>query len=161
MPDNFPLIRQLANRARSFHRVTGTSQSRLAEAIDMAEGNYSNFLNGKSGISAEATCKLLRFTNMPREQAIALFSRPVRSSQIMNLQERGKAMHFDNSGWVPGLSGIDPNNSTDITNTSDAVTKLLGVFGGMDFLTRQTVVDQLTQKHASLPTDQKFSRKAR
>jgi hypothetical protein len=70
--------------------------------------------------------------------------------------------HFQsNDGWVPGLSGTDPNNSTDITDTDDAVTKLVGVFGSLPTFTRQTVLDQLTQAHASLAPDQKFSRKKR
>jgi hypothetical protein len=52
----------------------------MATAIGMADGNYSAFLNGNRGIGAEATCLLLRYTNMPRGKAIAAFSKPVRSS---------------------------------------------------------------------------------
>jgi hypothetical protein len=75
------------------------------------------------------------------------------TSSILHLQTNG--------GWVAGQSGSDPNGTGDITNTPDAVTKLVGVFGGLPSLTRQTVLDQLTAAHNSLPTDQKFSRKGK
>jgi transcriptional regulator with XRE-family HTH domain len=123
MPDTSPsLIRQLANRARSFHQLTGIPQSRLASAIGMSDGNYSNFLAGRKGIGAEATCRLLKFTNMPTRQAIATFSKPVPTSRIMELQEQRRHLQLDNSGYVPGQSGIDPNNSTPIDATPDADT---------------------------------------
>ena len=163
MPDNSSLIKQLAHRCQSFHRVTGITQTQVANALNMPTGNYSSFLSGKRGIGADSVCALLKFTSMSRDQAIATFSKPVFSSQILQLQERGKATHFDNSGWVAQEGGSgDPLGTTDITDTNDAVTKLVGVFGSLPYLTRQAVVDQLTRSHAALPpTNQKFQRKGR
>jgi transcriptional regulator with XRE-family HTH domain len=111
MADNSLLIRHLASRARLLHDSAGISQSQMANAIGMAEGNYSNFLAGKRGISAGATCVLLKYTSMPTAQAIAAFSKPVRSSRIMELQEKGRRMHLDDDreGWVPGRTS-DPND---------------------------------------------------
>jgi hypothetical protein len=99
----------------------------MAKAIGMKDCNYSAFIAGHKGLSAQSTCLLLKFTSPPREHAIALFSKPFLSSQILQLKEKGKPMHFDNSGWVSGLSGQDANDTTDITDTPDAVTKLVGV----------------------------------
>jgi transcriptional regulator with XRE-family HTH domain len=126
MPDNLTLVRQLANRARSFHKITGVTQSQLASAIGMSDGNYSNFLAGKKGLGAEATCLLLKFTNMSVRQAIATFSKPVPTSRIMELQEQGRHLQLDNSGWTPGVGdraqGADPNGSTPMDATPDADT---------------------------------------
>jgi hypothetical protein len=80
------------------------------------------FLGWSEGIGAEATCLLLKFTNMPVRQAIATFSKPVLTSRIMELQEQGRHLELDNSGYVPGQSGTDPNNSTPVDDTPDANT---------------------------------------
>jgi transcriptional regulator with XRE-family HTH domain len=121
MADISPLLQQLASRARKLHEQTGISQSRMATAIGMADGNYSAFLNGNRGIGAEATCLLLNFTNMPIAKAVAAFSKPLRSSKIMELQEQGRRMRLDNDGggWVPGLSGRDPNDDGDSIDDPD------------------------------------------
>jgi transcriptional regulator with XRE-family HTH domain len=100
MPDNQPLLNQLANRCRKWHDHTGITQSQMAEALGMADSNYSAFLSGRKGIGSESTCLLLQLTALPRRQAVARFSMPVRSSRIMELQEKGEAMYFDNSGWT-------------------------------------------------------------
>jgi transcriptional regulator with XRE-family HTH domain len=122
MADNSLLIRQLASRARKLHEQTNISQAQMAAAIGMADGNYSQFLRDRRGIGAEATCLLLKYTNMPRQQAVAAFSKPSRSSRIMELQEKGRRMHLDDGGgWVPGRTSdpndlgdsiIDPDNDT-------------------------------------------------
>jgi transcriptional regulator with XRE-family HTH domain len=80
MPDNAPLLRQLANRATLFHSNTGITQNQMAKAIGMNAANYSSFLAGRTGISAESTCLLLKYANLTRRQAIATFSKPVFSS---------------------------------------------------------------------------------
>jgi transcriptional regulator with XRE-family HTH domain len=121
MPDNQTLLNQLANRARKWHTDTGITQSQIAEAIGMADSNYSAFLSGRKGIGSESTCLLLQFTAMPRRQAVARFSNPIRSSRIMELQENGKPLRFDNPGWTPREGGTDhPNGTTSITSTSKA-----------------------------------------
>jgi hypothetical protein len=115
--------------------------------------------------------RLLKFTAMSRDQAIATFSKPVLSSQILKLQEKGEAMQFDNSGWVAqeGNSAADPVNSGgDITNVPKAATQqvadLVAVFKQLDYVTRKGVLDSFTKAHASansIPTSQKFSRRKR
>ena len=120
-----PLLSQLANRAIKFHESSGISQSMMASAINMSEGNYSSFLRGNRGIGAESTCLLLKFTNMPKQQAIAKLTQSPITSQIMLLQQNGKRISLDrNDGaWVPGLSGSDPaTNSGSIDDAPDADT---------------------------------------
>jgi hypothetical protein len=169
MADTSSLLQQLASRARYFHQSTGITQSQLASALKMADGNYSAFLAGKKGLGAEAVCQLLKFTNMSKQQAIAQFSRPVRSSRIMELQECGKALHFSNDGWTAREGGTDdPNNSTDITNTRKAATAtsiadLVALLGALDGVTRKSVIDAIVKAYpnpnATTPNNgQRFSR---
>jgi hypothetical protein len=77
MPEDVSLLRQLANRAKLFHQNTGITQTQMAKAIGMNSGNYSAFLAGKTGISAESTCLLLKYASLTQRQAIATFSKPV------------------------------------------------------------------------------------
>jgi hypothetical protein len=165
---NSHLLVQLAHRAQRFHESTGISQSMMAAAVKMTEPNYSSFLKGSRGLSAESTCLLLKFVNLPKQQAIATFTKPVLSSHILELQERGKAMTFDNSGWVAaeGNDAADPANTGDITNCPKAITEtvanLVDVFSQLDYVTRKAIVDSLVKAHSSansIPTSQKFSRK--
>jgi transcriptional regulator with XRE-family HTH domain len=115
MPDNSSLIRQLARRARLFHSNTGISQAQMAKKLGMADGNYSNFLSGKRGLGAKATCLLLQVMDLPMRQAIATFTKPALTSKITQFQEQGRAMRFDGNdddgAWCPGLSGKDPGES--------------------------------------------------
>ena len=97
----------------------------MAKAIGMTEANYSQFLRKKRGLSAESTCLLLKFTNMPRQQAVAKLTQSPITSQIMLLQSNRRRISLDrNDGaWVPGLSGIDPaSGSSSIHDTPDADT---------------------------------------
>jgi hypothetical protein len=119
------LVFQLANRARTFHQNTNISQGMMARAIGMTEANYCQFLNKKRGLSAESTCLLLKFINMPKQQAVAKFTQSPITSKVMLLQENGRSMQLDrNDGaWVPGLSGLDPSLSGgSIDDTPDADT---------------------------------------
>jgi hypothetical protein len=94
-------------------------------------------------------------------------NKPVRSSRILELQERGEPMTFDNSGWTPREGGTDdPVNSTDIASTGRASTATVAdpvsAFQTLDYLTRQSVFDSFVRAHAvanTIPTDQTFSRK--
>src|ERR1700730_6861300 len=113
MPDSPSLIRQLANRTKSFHSLTGISQATLAKAIQVKETNYSAFLAGKRGLSASSVCLLLKFINMPAPEVLATFSKNTLSSKIMKLQESGR-LKFDSSvAWQPGstTNGTDPNDA--------------------------------------------------
>ena len=140
----------------------------MANAIGMADGNYSNFLAGKRGIGADSVCALLKFTKMPRAQAVAKFSKPVRSGWIMELQECGKALHFSNDGWKPREGGKDdPNGSTSITTTSKAqresVQNLLAVLAALDEVTRKAVVGEIAKAYPNplgitVNNGQRFSR---
>jgi transcriptional regulator with XRE-family HTH domain len=164
------LLKQLANRCRSFHSQTGITQTQMSKAVGMSDGNYSAFLAGRRGLSAESTCLLLKYTAMNPRQAIATFSKPVFSASIISLQENGRKLHVNNSGWKPevGNSAIDPINSTDITGTSDvqreAVQNLLAVLAALDELTRQAVVGSIAKAYpnpygTTAPNGQRFSRK--
>jgi hypothetical protein len=164
------LISQLANRAKLFHQNTNISQGPMAKAINMTDANYSSFLKKKRGLSAESTCLLLKFTNMPRQHAIAQLTKLALTSSICMLQEKGKRIAaFDNGGWVAQEGGTsDPNDHGDITTTPEAVTAtvadLTSVFQTLDYLTRKAVIDSFIKVHNaanSIPTSQKFSRKAR
>ena len=122
---NSPLLIQLAKRALRFHESTGISQSMMASSIKMSEGNYSSFLRGTRGIGAESTCLLLKYVNLPKQQAVAKLTQSPITSQIMLLQSNGRRISLDrNDGaWVPGLSGIDPaSGSRSIDDTPDADT---------------------------------------
>jgi transcriptional regulator with XRE-family HTH domain len=117
------LLKQLANRAKLFHSTTGITQSQVAKKLCVADGNYSSFLAGKRGLSAEATCSLLQVVNLPVRQAIATFNRPTVTSKITQFQQQGRAMRFDSNdddgAWVPGLSGRDPSDSVGIADPTD------------------------------------------
>jgi predicted transcriptional regulator len=119
------LISQLANRAKLFHQNTNISQAMMAKAVGMTEANYSQFLRKKRGLSAESTCLLLKFTNMPKQQAVAKLTQLLITSKIMLLQQNGRRISLDrNDGaWVPGLSGNNPaTDSGSIDDTPDADT---------------------------------------
>jgi hypothetical protein len=154
MPDNSPLIRQLASRAQSFHRNTGITQNQMAKAVGMSDGNYSAFLAGRKGIGSEATCLLLKYTALSPRQAVAAFSKPVFSASVLHLQERGKHLRFNNPGWVPQEGSTqDPHGTTPITGTSDAqreaVENLLSVLAELDELTRQAVVGSIQKAYTN------------
>jgi transcriptional regulator with XRE-family HTH domain len=167
MSDN-SLIRQLANRCSLFHHNTGITQTQLARAVGMSAGNYSDFLSGKKGIGAEATALLLKYTAMTQRQAVATFSKPVFSAKILNLQEKGQPLHFDNSGWVPSENSTDDpaRSGTNITSTPRAKTQqvadLTAVFQALDYVTRKNVIDAFIVAHAAsntLPTKQQFRKR--
>jgi hypothetical protein len=123
MPDNPSLMQQLANRAKTFHANTGIPQNLIAKACGLEDGNYSAFLSGKRGIGAESTCLLLKYLAMPKREAIAKFIKPIATSRIMLLQEKGTRMQLGNDGYVPGQSGVDPDGTGDITEVPDAASQ--------------------------------------
>ncbi len=97
----------------------------MAKALGMQSGNYNAFLQGNKGLSAEATCLLLKFTAMTKKEAIVKFSAPIPTCQITNFQSLGQSMELDNDGWVSREGGrpktlISWNG--DITTTPDADT---------------------------------------
>jgi transcriptional regulator with XRE-family HTH domain len=169
MPDNAPLLRQLANRAKLFHSNTGITQTQIARAIGVDGSNYSSFLAGRTGINSEAVCRLLKYTSLTQRQAVAAFSKPVFSANVLNLQEKGRHLRFDNNGWLPREGGTDdPNGTGSITGSSDAqrqaVENLLSVLAELDELTRQAVVGSIAKAYpnpygTTASNGQRFSRK--
>jgi hypothetical protein len=152
MPENSNLLKQLANRCKSFHSSTGINQTQMAKAVGLSDGNYSAFLAGRKGIGSEATCLLLKYTALSPRQAVAAFSKPVFSASVLHLQERGKHLRFNNPGRVAREGATDdPNGTTDITGTSDAqreaVENLLSVLAELDELTRQAVVGSIQKAY--------------
>jgi hypothetical protein len=164
-----PLLEQLAHRAIAFHQATNISRNQMAQAIGTEAANYSAFLNGKRGLAAESVCALLKFTGMTHRQAIAAFSEPVRSSKILRLQEQGKRLKFDNSGWIAKEGSTDdPNGTTDISSTSDAqrraVDNLLSVLAELDEMARVAALNAIQKAYpnpngTTAPNGQRFSRR--
>jgi transcriptional regulator with XRE-family HTH domain len=169
MPDNSPLLKQLANRAILLHTESGITQSQMAKALGMADGNYSAFLAGKRGIGSEATCLLLKFTNMPVRQAVAKFNKPALSSKITKFQQQGRAMGFDSNddgAWVPGLSGREPSDSVGIADPTDDTLDTLRYARAIHRKAISAINDFINQAKINrqgstpVPTDgQKFSRR--
>jgi hypothetical protein len=119
MSDNSALIRQLANRCRVFHSDTGITQTQMAKAVGMTDRNYSTFLSGNKGIGSDTTCLSLKYTAMSPRQAIAVFSKPVFSASILNLQEKDRRLKFTNPGRVATEGATDDPDGS-ITGASDA-----------------------------------------
>jgi hypothetical protein len=67
------LLKQLANRAKDWHRNTGITQAAMSAKLNMGEANYSKFLFARRSIGAEATCSLLEYRKLSTRQAIAKF----------------------------------------------------------------------------------------
>ena len=118
MPQD-PLLSQLAERTRSFSAGTGVSLNRIAKLIGVDSSNFSAFVNQRAGLSATSVCRLLELLNSSKRQLeMKLASKPI---QIRHFQEGGEPMRLDSaSAWVPGQSGVDPNNSSDIVSTPTA-----------------------------------------
>jgi transcriptional regulator with XRE-family HTH domain len=115
MPQD-PLLSQIAERCRNFSTGTGVSLNSIASLIGMSSGNFSSFIHGRSGLSAAVTIKLLQLLNMSAREVQMKLGKPVKAT-IEHFQSEGKPMQFDGSGFVPGQSSQDPNDSTGIDNT--------------------------------------------
>jgi hypothetical protein len=127
MSEQTPIIKQLLNRYRRFQEQhPSITQAQIANACNIGEGNFSQALAGKRGLSADSVLKLHKLLALPANQVIAKFHDPARSSQITHFQTLGKSMELDNFGWTPGVGdraqGADPNGSTPIDDTPDADT---------------------------------------
>jgi transcriptional regulator with XRE-family HTH domain len=126
MPQD-PLLSEIAERTRTFSAGTGVSLNKIARMIGVEPGNFSAYMNERIGLSAKATVKLLQLLNLTKRQVEEKLA--VKAVNIAHLQKGGRevaetlrfaappAKQFE---WVPGLSGQDPNGSTDITSTITA-----------------------------------------
>jgi hypothetical protein len=123
------LLSQIADRTAAFLRHSEISQSRLCRHLQIRDSSLSQFLSGARGLQPETIIKLCQTLSLSHNDIATKFSAPVRSSKVLHLQESTQGnparMRLDaNDGaWVPGLSGEDPDGSTDITNTADASTE--------------------------------------
>jgi hypothetical protein len=161
---------QLLARVHTFQETfPNITQADIARHCGIGEANFSAAIAGRRGLSANSVLQLHRLLSLPKNEVVAKFSTPVRTSKIVSFQSVGRSMHFDNSGWTAqeGNSAADPVNSgDDITNTPRAVTQqvadLVSVFQDLDYVTRKAVIDSFIQAHASantVPTSQKFDRR--
>lgn len=116
-PNPVSLTMQLTARVKSFCAATGISQKQLARYLHIDQGHFSAFLSGNVNMSAERTLKLVQLMNQTKAQVGTKFSKSEKLIHLEHVQESGKPMRLD---WVPGQSGEDPNDSTDITGTVTA-----------------------------------------
>ena len=163
------LLQQLLNRTTLFrNQFPNITQAQIAKHIGVQESNFSAALAGRVGLNADSVIRLHNLFNLSKRDVQAVFSKPVLSGQILKLQEKGKALKFDNSGWIAKEgSDADPVNSTDIANTPKAqresVNNLLAVLGALDNVTRKTVIAAILEAYpnpngTTANNGQRFSR---
>jgi transcriptional regulator with XRE-family HTH domain len=124
------LISQLAQRTATFLRHSGLTQSNLCRQLSISNSSLSQFLRGTKGLAPETVIKLCQVLSLSHAEITTKFNRPVRSTQILNLQgsvgglpARPLQLDVNDTGsWVPGLSGTDPNGSGSIDDIPDADT---------------------------------------
>jgi plasmid maintenance system antidote protein VapI len=68
MPQD-PLLREIAERTRTFSAGTGVSLNKIARMIGVEPGNFSAYMNGRIGLSARSTVKLLQLLSLTKRQA--------------------------------------------------------------------------------------------
>lgn len=152
MSDSNPLSlsQQLANRAKTFCTNLGLTQSALARLLRIDDSHFSRFLGGQANLSSEKTLKLVRLMPLTKRDLELKFGSPEKlSARIMHLQKSGREVHFSapNDGFVPGLSGMDPNDSgDDITTVRSTGSK--GDDPGYDDLTRTLATVQGLHRQA-------------
>jgi hypothetical protein len=122
---NPSLQQQLLARVAHFQKAFPTiTQAEIARYCGIGEANFSAAIAGRRGLSADSCLQLHKLLTLPKNQVMAKFHGPSRTSTITSFQFLGKKMQLDTDGWVPGLSGTDPNNSTTIDDTPDADTSV-------------------------------------
>jgi hypothetical protein len=110
---------QVVARVRQSLQSTNISQRWLARQIGSDPGNFSTFLAGAKSLAATKMAKLFEILGLDRTQLEAKFSASV-TARIEHFQSfDGKPMKLDDSGWVPGESGADPNGGAGIIDDDD------------------------------------------
>lgn len=112
---------QLANRLKTFATNLGLSQRQISKILKLDESHLSRFLDGKAGLSAEMTLKVLRLTSVTKKELALKFGKPEKlSAKITGLQQAGHPMRLD-VGWVPqvGKDNDPDNNSPSIIDDPD------------------------------------------
>lgn len=100
---------KIAERTRTFGAGTGVSLNKIARMIGVETGNFSAFVNGRIGLSARSTVRLLQLLNLTRRQVEEKLA--VKPVNIAHFQEDGRKLadrvrfaappvkQFD--AWVP------------------------------------------------------------
>jgi hypothetical protein len=118
MPSQDPLLTQLAERCRTFSAGTGISLNRMAAIVGVEKTNFSAFVNGRVGLSAKSTIKLLQLLNLTkREVEMKLAKRAV---HIEHFQESGQPMRLSDDGWVAQEDGGGGDHGTTSTTGTNA-----------------------------------------
>jgi hypothetical protein len=158
MPQD-PLLSEIAERTRTFSAGTGVPLTKIASLVGVEPGNFSAFVNGRIGLSAASTVKLLQLLNLTKRQVEEKLT--VKPVNIAHFQSGGKRLaetvrfaappvkQFDS--WVPGLAngGSDPNGSTDITSTNNNPARCVPDAAELEFLAglaglHQQIIDKIT-----------------
>jgi transcriptional regulator with XRE-family HTH domain len=91
MSDSNPdtLLMQLSRRVEAFIEATGISQRKLAKLIKTDEAHFSNFLAGRTGLSATKTLRLMQVLNSSRTQLEKKLGRATKGTAQMPIFKRG------------------------------------------------------------------------
>ena len=168
MPDsNFlSLTQQLGQRAKTWCTNLGLTQGTLARFLRIDESQMSRFLRGEANLGSDKLLQLVKLLSLSKRDLQLKFGSPGKlTSRLMHLQEGGrkiaKVVRFDNGdGWVPGLSGTDPNDSSDDITTvrstgsqgddpeSDDLTRTLAQVQALHRQAIQIITDYETRQKA-------------
>lgn len=116
MPQD-PLLREIAQRTRTFSGATGVSLAKIAKLIGVEPSNFNAFIHGRIGLSAKPTTKLLQLLNLTKRQVEEKLA--IKPVTIAHFQEGGKQLsetvRFSapppNAGWVAREGETDDPNS--------------------------------------------------
>lgn len=109
MPLNPSLDQQLIAKIKSWLQSNKISQRELARYLKADSSNFTSWLSGSKTLSAEKMGSLLQLINLSPAQLAERLS--VKTVHLEHFQYQSNPMRLDsNGGWVPGLSGDDPNN---------------------------------------------------
>jgi transcriptional regulator with XRE-family HTH domain len=117
------LSSQLAARTKAFLNANNLTQKELAGLLRVEKSSFNEFLYGQAGLNAETMLQLVRLMGLNKRDVALKFGEPDRTrAKLVHLQEKGRPLQFadDSDGWVPGQSGHDLNNASDITSTYPA-----------------------------------------
>lgn len=160
MPESPTLLNQLSARTKTFLSANNLTQKELCRLLKLDRSNFSKFLAGQVGIGAETTLALVRLMNLNKRALELRFAAAEKTrAAIVNLQERGKVMRLDGSGWVSGISGDDPVNSTSITDTwkeggepsGDDIVDVLRLIDAIHADARKAIADYVAKAQRAHP----------
>jgi hypothetical protein len=95
------LQQQLLARVTQFQKnFPSITQAEIARHCGIGEANFSAAIAGRRGLSANSVLQLHKLLTLPRNQVLAKFHGPARTSTITSFQSLGQKMQLDNAGWV-------------------------------------------------------------